>query len=51
VRIDILIDLRDKLKRDEISYHSAFEILKTLPKPWKEEEWIKGREVLIKKLL
>lgn len=48
MRIDILLDLRDKLKRDEISYHSAFEVLKTLPKPWKEKEWRIERSVLIK---
>lgn len=48
MRIDILLELRDKLKNNKISYHDAYEIIKTLPEPWKETEWKNDRSVILK---
>ncbi len=48
MRIEKLLDIREKLNEGLIKYHDAYENIKLLPKPWHEAEWKLDRDLLIK---
>ena len=48
MRVDKLVEIRERLKEGLISYHDAYEIIKSMPKPWHEAEWKLDRDLLIK---